>query len=210
MMEQIYSFWTEPIVACSMLFCFIVFAIEFSGEEPFWHQFDENLANVPSKSFGFYSIPILLAVALLLGLSINAMLPCLEDFLARDLKDLKLLQILLLTVAFSFVKLCLYKVVNFSFFKKEKRSEWDSVYINVYRIIGYYLFVQFVVFTYLNVSAMISTVSTALCFILAKIVLLFYALRIFPNKIYGILHLIVYFCTLEIVPPVFCGAVWFR
>ncbi|MDO4949381.1 MAG: DUF4271 domain-containing protein [Bacteroidales bacterium] len=142
-------------------------------------------------------------VALSLGLIANGAVSGRFDLPVVEWTHWQTIKIVSFVLFLMLVQTTLYKAVNFSFFSKEQCVEWENIYLNVNRLTGYCLFMLYLVFVYLNVSTTISIVATALCLVLAKIVLLFYAFRIFLSKTQGILHLIVYFCALEIVPLVY-------
>lgn len=197
-----YSFWSEPVTACILCVCFMVVAVELSGEHPFWRRYDVHAADVLfedriRKTF------VSVVVALLLGLIANGVVSGRFELPVVEWTDWQTIKIVSFVLFLLFVKQMLYKVVNFSFFSKEQRGEWENVYSNINCLIGYCLFVLYLVFVYLNVDSTTGIAATALCYILAKIVLFFNVFRIFLSKTHGILHLIVYFCALEIVPPVF-------
>ncbi len=107
------------------------------------------------------------------------------------------------------VKALLYTVVNHVFFSKEQCAEWWETYINSVVVTGVLLFPVTLLVVYLDM-----TFSTQLFLFLGiigvvKAVLLFRCIHTFFNGLGGLLHLILYFCTLEIVPALFLWRVLF-
>lgn len=104
------------------------------------------------------------------------------------------------------VKHILYQFVNWIFFDKQKRSQWAKAYYFLLSAEGVLLFPLAMLAVYFNLSLE----NTALIFLsllfVVKILLFYKYYTIFFQKIYGVLHLIVYFCSLEILP--FIG-VWY-
>lgn len=98
------------------------------------------------------------------------------------------------------VKRLLYGFVNWIFFDRFRRMKWTRSNSLVLALEGTLLFPLALVTVYFDMPLR----NVALCFLLGlaclKILLFYKAFVIFFRKIHGFLHLIVYFCALEIMP----------
>ncbi|MGN0234531.1 MAG: DUF4271 domain-containing protein [Bacteroidaceae bacterium] len=97
-------------------------------------------------------------------------------------------------------KAYLYNFLNWIFFNKQVRHEWHNTQflILTFEAVTLFPILLVMVYTYPPKEVFIGSI---LCVItLAKFLLLFKAIRLFYVKIYGALHLFVYFCTLEVAP----------
>lgn len=90
--------------------------------------------------------------------------------------------------------------VNWIFFRREKIFTWQRAYTFLFVTEATFFLILAMAVVFLPVSPA-DMLFLALVFVaFVKIVLLFKTYQIFFSKIYGILHLIVYFCTLELMP----------
>ena len=106
----------------------------------------------------------------------------------------------LLWIVYFLAKRMMSSFVNWVFFRKEKIFTMHRVYTFVYVVEALLSLVLALVVVYLPVPHE-KVMILALCLIFfVKILLLFKTYQIFFAKLYGTLHLIVYFCTLEIMP----------
>ena len=98
------------------------------------------------------------------------------------------------------VKGGLYEWVNWVFFTKSRCNDWLSAYLNVNAWTGLLLLPAVLLLVYFGKGSGITPFLALSVLVLSKI-LLFYRgfCNFFPN-FYGSLHLILYFCTLEILP----------
>lgn len=106
----------------------------------------------------------------------------------------------LLWIAYFVVKRMMSSFVNWVFFRNEKIFTWTRAYTFLYVVEAMLCLVLALVVEYLPVPHE-EVLVFAICLIfLVKILLLFKTYQIFFPKMYGTLHLIVYFCTLELMP----------
>ena len=106
----------------------------------------------------------------------------------------------LLWIVYFLVKRMMSSFVNWVFFRDEKIFTMKRVYTFLYVAEAMLSLVLALVVVFLPIPHE-EVFFLALCLIfLVKIVLLFKTYQIFFPKMYGALHLIVYFCTLEIMP----------
>ena len=98
------------------------------------------------------------------------------------------------------IKWSIYKSINWIFFEKVRNLSWTVSYFNVIVWLGLVLLPVILLTVYFDLTASNSFLFMALVIISAKILLFWKCFHNFFGKIHGILHLIMYFCTLEILP----------
>ena len=103
-------------------------------------------------------------------------------------------------LCYFFVKANSYAFVNWIFFDKQARREWHDTLFFILSLEATLLFPVLLVAVYMRTSPQVFVWSTLGVIAFAKVLLLYKAYRVFSVKIYGTLHLFVYFCTLEVVP----------
>lgn len=105
-----------------------------------------------------------------------------------------------LSVLYMIIKWGLYKTINWIFFEKARNMSWMVSYFNVIIWLGLVLLPVILLTVYFELTASNSFLFMALAILSAKILLFWKCFNNFFGKIHGILHLIMYFCTLEILP----------
>lgn len=106
----------------------------------------------------------------------------------------------LLWIVYFLLKRMMNSFVNWIFFRKEKIFTMHRAYTFLYVVEAMLSLVLAMVVVYLPVPhEKVMYLALALV-IFVKILLLFKTYQIFFPKMYGTLHLIVYFCTLELMP----------
>jgi len=108
--------------------------------------------------------------------------------------------ILVLWLAYFLVKRLLNSFVNWVFFRKEKIFTWQRANTFLLAAESVLFLALALVVVYLPVSPKEMQIMALILVVFVKIVLLFKTYQIFFPKMYGTLHLIVYFCTLELTP----------
>lgn len=103
-------------------------------------------------------------------------------------------------LAFFFLKANSYAFINWIFFDKLVRREWHDTQFHVQALESVLLFPVLLIMVYMRPSLQVFVWSVLGVIALAKVLLLYKAQRLFSAKIHGALHLIVYFCTLEVAP----------
>ena len=106
----------------------------------------------------------------------------------------------LLWIVYFLVKKMLTSFVNWIFFRNEKIFTWTRAYTFLYVAEAMLSLVLALVVAYQPLSPDEVLILSLCLIILVKILLLYKTYQIFFPKMYGGLHLIVYFCTLEIMP----------
>ena len=112
-----------------------------------------------------------------------------------------------LTTAGYLLKLGLFKVVNWVFFDKAQTLAWKQSYADWTILSGSIMYVISLLAVLLDFSAHTLTIFAVAYVILIEICLFFKAFHIFYIKKYGVLQLIVYLCTLELIPLLLAGKV---
>lgn len=97
-------------------------------------------------------------------------------------------------------KWILYTIIDWIFFDKEKKRLWHKAFFNIISSIGLVLFVAAIYIIFLDSEFHISSIIILIIIVLSKILLFYNCIKYFFNSFYGSLHLILYFCTLEIIP----------
>ena len=111
-----------------------------------------------------------------------------------------LLFFVILSQLFIFLKGLLYQWVNWVFFSSSKAENWMSAYINVTIWFGLLLLPVVLMTIYCSLSMEFIMLLVVFMLLITKMMLFYKGFcNFFPN-FYGTLHLILYFCTLEILP----------
>lgn len=103
------------------------------------------------------------------------------------------------TAYYGFKKL-FYRFTNWIFFDKIKNKRWQETYSFVYAMEGILLFPLLLLTIYFDLNTWHALLYLAFVVVITRIILIYETYIIFFPKIHGILHLIVYFCALEITP----------
>lgn len=93
-----------------------------------------------------------------------------------------------------------YSFVNWIFFDKEQNVSWRKAYFDLLVATGFLLFPLILLIVYFNLKPEISQMVILLVVLFTKILLFYKCIRNFFSYLHGFLHLILYFCTLEIIP----------
>ena len=101
---------------------------------------------------------------------------------------------------FLFLKYVSYYFVNWIFFSEIKKKIWLSSFACVIIWCGFLLFPIVLLIVYFDLNPQISAILLMIVMILGKILLFYKCFSNFFNKMYGIFHLILYFCALEVAP----------
>ena len=116
----------------------------------------------------------------------------------------------LIIIAYSFAfailiigKSFLYQFVNWIFFSNEKKRRWEQGYWGLIAASGVVLFPTLLYAVFLDSEVQISDYLLLMILGIFKILLFYKLFGNFFTHFYGILHLIVYFCALEIIPDLF-------
>lgn len=106
-------------------------------------------------------------------------------------------------LAYLMTKWIVYTFVDWIFFDKEKNKLWIESVFNIVAALGLILFPTALYIVFLDSEFHFSSKIILIIIFISKILLFYKCSRYFFHKFYGALHLILYFCTLEIIPDLF-------
>ena len=94
----------------------------------------------------------------------------------------------------------LYSFVNWVFFDRHQRQQWKEGFglLMIYESVVIFVMMCTSMFFHLDLQEMLLLV--AICYGLLRLAVIPYTKRIFFPDFYGLLHIITYLCTLEILP----------
>ncbi len=101
---------------------------------------------------------------------------------------------------FLIIKLIIYTTIDWIFFDKGKRKLWHKSFFNIVSSMGLVLFAAVTYIIFLDSEFHYSSIIVLIIIVLSKILLFYNCIKYFFRSLYGSLHLILYFCTLEIIP----------
>lgn len=113
-----------------------------------------------------------------------------------------------ISVAYYLLKIGLYSLVNATFFDREKNVEWLDTYLLVTLGEGVLLLPLALLVVYFDLPFHTTAIVFLIVIVLLKILLFYKCLNIFFRRKWGFLHLILYFCTLEIAPMFVLWRAW--
>lgn len=105
--------------------------------------------------------------------------------------------------AYLIIKWIIYSFINWIFFDKDKSKLWIEDFFNIIAALGFTLFPTALYIIFLDSEYHISAKIILIIIFISKILLFYKCFRYFFSSFYGVLHLILYFCTLEIIPDLF-------
>ena len=98
------------------------------------------------------------------------------------------------------LKIGVYNFINSIFFERKKKEEWNDSYLLCVLGMGVALLPLALLVVYFDFSFQNTAICFACIIIVDKVLLFYKCHHIFFNYTFGIVHLFLYFCTLEIVP----------
>ena len=106
-------------------------------------------------------------------------------------------------ISYLIIKWIIYSFVNWIFFDKEKNKLWIEDVFNLIAALGLILFPTVLYIVFLDSEFHFSAKIILIIIFISKILLFYKCFRYFFRGFHGVLHLILYFCTLEIIPYLF-------
>ena len=103
-------------------------------------------------------------------------------------------------VLFMVWKWITYGLVNWIFFQKVRNILWITSFFNLYIWLGILMLPLVLVTVYFDISSQTALYLVGSLLVFAKILLFWKCFSNFFEKFYGVFHLILYFCALEIIP----------
>ena len=107
---------------------------------------------------------------------------------------------LAISSAYFLSKILLYSLVNNVFFDGKKNRQWLKSFLYIYSMEGALFFPVFILWAYFGLSIQSAAIYVVIVLIIVKILVLFKCFLIFFRQSVVKLQIILYFCTLEIIP----------
>lgn len=108
------------------------------------------------------------------------------------------------------LKIGLYNFVNTVFFEEKKRSQWSDTYLLSILATGVYLLPIALLVAYFDLPLRPTIFCVATGVIIIKFLLIYKGFSTFFRGSLGFVHISLYFCTLEILPPVLLWQILIR
>ncbi|MBP3765417.1 MAG: DUF4271 domain-containing protein [Bacteroidaceae bacterium] len=110
---------------------------------------------------------------------------------------------MLILLSYYFLKYLAYSVCNWTFFSSQKRSQWMNAYNLIVLCKAMCFFPLVLVVVYFDLPVLTAVYAFLLILAVSEIMVIFKAKQIFFAYKFGLLHLFLYFCTLEMAPLLF-------
>ena len=205
-----YLLHSDPMVTCIMFLCMLLVSVVFAHGKKHFLQGLKNFVRGRERGSMFdevtasdvrHTIVLVLHTCLMLAF-------CAYRYFARSAPSLFeryshwciLAGLTVVFALFLVFKWAAYSFVNSLFFQKVRNTLWMTSFVNLYIWLGILLLPLLLVIVYFDISSQIATLLLAFPLVLCKICLFWKCFSNFFEKIYGALHLILYFCALEILP----------
>lgn len=106
---------------------------------------------------------------------------------------------------FHILRTLLFVVTDRIFLDKATQASWENSYANWTILSGIPLYLATVITIFFDLSSAAVLLTLGACILLQEICLLYKAFHIFSSKKHGILQLLLYLCTLELIPLLVAG-----
>ena len=161
---------------------------------------DTPPAQLPSTLGGFFCLTA--GISLGIGLvwvarSLNVALP--SPFSQMGSLELSLIAGLVFWI-YVIVKCTIYRIINMTFFSPVATKRWDFIQHSVIALSGVLFFALALLAVFLPLSFTTALFAAAFVVFLMKITLLVASFHTFFQLKVSVIHIILYFCTLEIIP----------
>ena len=209
--EQIpYQLRSDWMVTSVLFLCFILVSYVLAHGKKHLEQQFKNFSLSKERASLFddttasdvrYTLGLIFQTCILAGFCVYDYFSDHDLLLFRVVPHYLLLSIFIgCVVVFLLFKWLAYSFVNWIFFNKIKNMIWIESYFNVIIGAGFLLFPIVLLIVYFDLSPQLAPYFIGFVIIIAKILLFYKCINNFFNRIHGILHLILYFCALEILP----------
>lgn len=205
-----YSVRNDNVISSMLIVCFVftILALAHSGEF-ILRQAKDFFSTSKSSNNTFNETGTEVKFQLIFLLQESLLLAVIQYFYTQQYIATTFIlqsQYLLIAIFFGtilgcqFLRYGLHTAVNAVFFDLKKNSQWLRVSIYLSSLMSLLIFPAVMLLVYFNVSLENAIVYFLISLILVKILAFYKCLTIFFNQKGGFLHLILYFCALEIVP----------
>lgn len=194
------------ILLCCFLMIMMIFArskkyIRLQTQDFFFGQTHRDSFSVPTGREMRHTLLLYLHTGLLAALFAFHHTISSVDLFMVGITHFQLLGIYILCCwMFLGVRQLLYVFVNWIFFDKEQRESWMKSYSFLIAAEGLLLFPLALITVYSYLPAVYVVWCLCILLVMVKLLLFYKTFGIFFSKNHGFLHLIVYFCALEILP----------
>ncbi|MCR5314091.1 MAG: DUF4271 domain-containing protein [Bacteroidaceae bacterium] len=106
----------------------------------------------------------------------------------------------LLFLLYIYIRAIVYNIVNWVFFDIDSRTKWNSGFFLIIIITSFIWFTLTVVAVFTQIEAKSVILCCLFAFFLHEILLLYKLIVNFTSKIYGVLLIFLYFCSVELMP----------
>ncbi len=197
-------------IACVLLVCFLLTTYVLSNDKRnltqqlrdfFYTRERSSIFNQQTASEMHHRLLLILQTCILTGLlflNYNINRHAVDSTQSNVL--IYLLCYTAILLIFLLLKWALYQFINWIFFDNTKNQMWIQSYFFILSILGIVYFPLALIAVYCNSSAPISEIGSLLAFVFMNFLLFYKSFSIFFNNMHGFFYLIVYFCTLEILP----------
>jgi hypothetical protein len=214
-----YTLRSDDVVTCTLLLCFFLMMLVFTRGRRFltWEikkfvyttmaKEEEQRMETGGQLYG--RLFLVFQTAFLGGILGFAYIQNYQtDFFNRVSPVLLLGSLVVACLTFVFAKWLTYNFVNGVFFQKASRVKWIDSYLLLVSLTGIVLFPIVLLIVYFDLNLQNVSICLLIVLILVKILQFWKCFSIFFAKNNGFLHLIVYFCALEIVPMLALWQIW--
>ena len=205
-----YQFSTDDAVTSTLLISFFLMAwviasswkfVRSQLRNFFINRERPNLFAEPDdnelRSQGFLIVQTCFLISLLFFTATRDYLP---DVFTQVSPSILLLSSIGISLVYYGAKLALYSIVNHTFFTPAKCLMWNNIHFATILLTGCSLLPLVLLVVFFDIPFADITLACILLLSVIKTLLLFKCFRIFFSSLLGCVHLILYFCALEIIP----------
>ena len=208
-----YSLQSDWLITCVILFCFFLICYALRNGRKYLYQHFKDFFKQKERASLFddaagsnfrYTLALSCTCCILCGLFIYDYFAYFRPELIHTVPRPFLLGIYVASVLLMVcVKWLVYLFVNWVFFEKEQNTRWITSYFDLLGGCGLVLFPVSLLTVYFDLPSGTFLPIVLFLLVCSKILLFYKCIRNFFNRFYGSLHLILYFCALEIAPLLF-------
>lgn len=206
-----YTMSSDWLITCILFFCFLLFSYTMKNGKKyifqhfkhlFIHKERASLFDEASSSDSRYIAALNGISCILTGVCLFYYFSYHSPQLIQVVPHLLLLGIYVFSTLFYLLfKVGMYSFTNWIFFKKEQQRNWLQIYFDLWSGLCFFLFPLVLLAIYFNLSPLWVENIFIVLMVFAKILLFHKSIKNFFKYFHGSLHLILYFCALEIIPP---------
>lgn len=205
-----YSPRTDDAIALTLLACFFLSSIALARGKKFLSQQVKDFVLHRERTSIFdsstaadvrYLLVLVLQTCVLSGITFFNYFHDTSPALMDHVSSLLLLGIYVgFCLAYFLLKWLLYMFLGWTFFDKNKTNIWLESYSALIYYVGFALFPFVLFLVYFDLSLTNLVIIGSIILIFTKILMFYKWIKLFFHQFSGLFLLILYFCTLEIVP----------